>query len=121
MSTIEEKPTGNLSLQTKSTTARQVDAIAWAVLLIWIGIALLTDLGWGWALLGTSAIILGAQGIISQRGEPVEGFAVLCGIVFLIGGTWIIFGLTWPLAPVLLILLGAGLLWNALFGTQTKP
>ncbi len=30
-----------------SQSPRRIDAIAWAFFFIWIGVALLTDLGWG--------------------------------------------------------------------------
>ena len=119
MSAIEHKSMDGREPQSKSAYARQLDAIAWAMLLIWAGVAILTNLGWGWALLGTSGIVLAVQAALRQRGEPVDGFAVVMGLVLLIGGAWLVFGLTWPLAPVLLILLGIGLLWNAVFGTRS--
>jgi hypothetical protein len=119
MSTVENNPLDGLKPQRKSPYARQLDAIAWALLLIWIGVAVLADVGWGWVLLGIGGIVLGAQGALWQRSEAVDSFAVTCGIVFLIGGAWIILGLTWPLAPVLLILLGVGVLWNAMFSTRS--
>jgi hypothetical protein len=89
-------------------------------LLIWVGVALFANVGWGWALLGVSGIVLGAQAALWQRGEAVDGFAIACGTVFLLGGAWIVLGLTWPLAPLLLILLGVGLLGNAVFGAGTR-
>ena len=102
----------------KGADARQLDAIAWALFLIWIGIAVLAKIGWGWSLLGISAIILGAQATLWRKGEKVDGFSVACGLVFFAGGTWELLGLAWPLAPVLLILLGVGMLWNAVYGTH---
>ena len=120
MTAAQSKPVDRSTPHEKSAYARQLDAIAWALLLIWVGVAVLANVGWGWALLGTSGIVLGAQAGLWQRGDAVDGFAVACGVVFLIGGAWIVLGLTWPLAPVLLILLGAGLLWNAVFGAGTR-
>jgi len=104
----------------RSADAHQLDAIAWALFLLWIGIAVLAKIGWGWSLLGISAIILGAQATLWRKVEKVDAFAVVCGLVFLVGGTWELFGLTWPLAPVLLILLGVGMLWNAVFGARAN-
>jgi hypothetical protein len=45
----------------KSARSRQLDAMKWAFFLIWIGVAVLANLGWGWALLDMTSIILGAQ------------------------------------------------------------
>ena len=120
MSTVENKPSDSLRSQAKSIYARQLDAVGWALLLIWIGVAVLANVGWGWALLGMGGIVLGAQAALWRRSETVDRFAAACGVVFLIGGAWVVLGLTWPLVPVLLILLGAGLLWNALFGTRPE-
>ena len=120
MNAPESRPVDSPAADAKSAYARQLDAIGWALLLIWIGIAVLANVGWGWALLGASGIILGAQAALWQRGETLDGFAVACGIVFLIGGAWSVLGLTWPLAPVLLILLGVGLLWNTVFGACAR-
>jgi hypothetical protein len=104
----------------KSADLRQLDAIAWALFFIWIGIALLAKIGWAWTLLGISAIILGAQGTLWRKDKKIAGFWVACGLVFLAGGVWELFGLTWPLAPVLVILLGLSMLWKAVFGTHAR-
>lgn len=114
MNAIANQSIDNQRPQAKSSSAGQLDAIAWALLLIWIGVAVLANIGWGWALLGMSTIVLVTQGALWQRSQTVDRFAVACGVVFLIGGAWILFGLSWPLAPVLLILLGAALLLNAM-------
>lgn len=120
MSTIETKLGGSLAPQAKSAYSRQLGAVGWALLLIWIGVAVLANVGWGWTLLGMSGIVLGTQATLLQKGETADGFAVACGIVFLLGGAWIVFGLTWPLAPVLLIFLGVALLWSTMSGARTR-
>ncbi len=113
-------PNASASRRDKTPYARHLDAVAWSLLLIWIGFTALADVGWGWALLGTSGITLGAQLTLWRRGETIDAFPVACGVVFLVGGVWALLGLTWPLAPVLLVLLGAAMLWNAMFGTQAQ-
>jgi hypothetical protein len=100
--------------------SRRGDAIAWALFFIWIGVALLADIGWGWSLLGVSAIILGSQAVLYLSGEKIGGFSVACGLVFLAAGLWELLGLTWPLAPLLLVLVGLVMLGSALFGTQAR-
>lgn len=37
---------------------REIDAIRWGVFFIWIGVAVLADLGWGVGLIGIGLIIL---------------------------------------------------------------
>ena len=102
----------------KSPASRQIDAVAWALLFIWIGVVVLTKIPWGWSLLGASAIVLGAQANLWRLGEKIDSFGVGLGAVFLVGGVSELFGLNWSLGPILLILLGAGMLWNALFGSR---
>jgi hypothetical protein len=45
-------------------------------------------------------------------GLTVDGFGVACGVIFLAGGAWELLALQWPLAAVLLIVLGGYLLWK---------
>jgi len=104
----------------KSGEEQRLDSIGWALLLMWIGVVVLANFGWGWGLLGASGIILGTQAALWRSAGKFDGFAVACGVVFLVNAAWILLGLTWPLAPVLLILLGASLLWKAAFGAQAK-
>jgi len=44
---------------------KKLEAAGWGLFFIWIGIALLADVGWGVGLLGVGIIILGAQ--VSRR------------------------------------------------------
>jgi hypothetical protein len=39
---------------------RKLDAAGWGLFFIWIGIAVLADVGWGVGCIGTGLIILGA-------------------------------------------------------------
>ena len=98
-----------------SAARARVDAVSWALIFIWVGVAILANAGWGWFLAGLGAIVLAAQAALSFQGEKLDGFWLACGAVFAIGGVWQLLGLQWPLAPVLLILLGASILWRALF------
>ena len=92
---------------------RQIDRVAWAALLIWSGIAMLAELSWGWFFVGLAIIIFGSQVARRQIGASVETFWVACAAVFLVGGVWKLLQLSWPLTPVLLIVLGAALLGKA--------
>ncbi len=101
------------------STARPIEAIGWALLLIWIGIALLAHIGWGWSLLGVGVIILGVQSALWRGGDIVDRFSAACGLMFLAAGIWLLLGLTWPVVPVLLILMGVIILWNAVSGAAS--
>jgi hypothetical protein len=49
----------------------------------------------------------------------IEGFWVACGAVFLIGGLWTVLNLpSWPLAPIVFILLGVVLLGRAVISIK---
>jgi hypothetical protein len=93
--------------------ACQLDAIGWAVFFIWIGLAMLAGLLWGWFLLGTGILILAVQIGRSRIGAEVEKFWIACAAVFLVGGVWQLVDMPWPLAPLLLIILGVFLLGKA--------
>lgn len=97
----------------KGEHARRIDSAAWAAFFIWIGVSVLAAIGLGWFLAGLAIIVLGSQVALKRAGEKVDGLWLVCGTVFLAAGTWEILDLEWPLAPILVILLGVGLLWRA--------
>jgi hypothetical protein len=96
--------------------AQQIDSIAWAVFFIWVGVAMLAQVPWGWFLLGVGILVLIAQLARWQMDMKIEVFWVACGTVFLAGGLWNLLNLPWPLAPILLILLGVALLGKTVAG-----
>lgn len=55
--------------------SRMLDSVGWALFLVWVGIAFLADIGWGWGLVGVAAIVLGeAHRLrIGVRGGPRPG------------------------------------------------
>ncbi|RWM06127.1 MAG: hypothetical protein EOR72_32150 [Mesorhizobium sp.] len=101
----------------KSELGRRIDTGAWAAFLIWVGVSILANVGWGWFLAGLGIIVLSAQAALRIADEKIDAFWLVCGLVFLVAGIWEIFNLRWPLAPLLVILLGVGLLWRAFFGS----
>ena len=100
--------------------AKQLDALSWGLFFVWIGVAILLNVGWGWGLLGIAAIILGGTVIRLLKGLPVEGFWVAVGLVLLACAVWEFFAITWPMLPVLIIGLGVALLLRALRGPQPR-
>ncbi len=92
---------------------RQIDSVAWAVFFIWVGVAMLAEIPWGWFLIGVAALILAAGLARWQTGGTIDRFWVACGLMFLAGGLWNVLALPWPLAPILLILFGVAMLGKA--------
>ena len=76
---------------------------------------MLVAMPWGWFLVGLGILILGAQLARLQMNIKIEGFRVAWGTVFLVGGLWTVLYLaSWPLAPIVFILLAAVLLGKAI-------
>lgn len=99
----------------RSELGRRIDTAAWAAFLIWFGASILANVGWGWFLAGLGIIVLVAQAALRIASEKNDGLWLIGGAVFLVAGICEIFNLQWPLAPLLVILLGVGLLWRAFF------
>ncbi len=102
------------SPQPAAEKSEKISSVAWAVFFIWAGIAMLSNLPWGWFLLGVGILTLTAQFARWLMDVKIEGFWVACGGVFLIGGLWTLLELPWPLAPILVILLGLAWLGRAI-------
>ena len=99
---------------------RRLDAACWALFVMWVGVALLADVGWGWGLIGVAVIILGENVIRWLKGLSVHGFSIAMGLMLVLGGLWELLALTWPLIPILIIGLGAALLFNAVRGRRAR-
>lgn len=89
-----------------SELARRLDAVGWALFLIWIGIVLLISAQASLALLGIGVIILGVQVARVVLQLNLEGFWFVVGLLFLVGGFWQMVGAQFPLVPILLIVAG---------------
>lgn len=96
--------------------SRKIDAIGWGLFFVWIGVALLLDVGWGWGMLGIAGIILGEALVRKRMGLKVEGFWVVVGILFLAAGIWELADVPLPLAPFAIIAIGLAVLWGAFSG-----
>jgi hypothetical protein len=92
---------------TTRSIGETLDSLGWALFFVWLGVALLLDVGWGVGLVGVGVITLGGQAARKYFGLPLEGFWSVVGLIFLLGGAWELFEITVPLLPLLLI--GAGL------------
>lgn len=97
----------------KNELARLIDRVGWALFFIWIGVALLADLGWGWSLLGVAAIILAGEGVRWLKALPVQGFWVAVGAMCLLIATWELLAISRSMVPMFAILFGLALLVGA--------
>ena len=94
--------------------ARKMDSIGWALFFVWVGVALLTNVSWTWALVGTAIIILGIQAILLLKGESIDLFMSAVGVVLLGGAVAHIYALRWSLFPAFLIVVGLVMLADTL-------
>ena len=92
-----------------------LDAIGWAAFFIWVGTTWLLDVEFGYMLVGIGIVTLLVQGARRLFDVKVEGFWVLVGCGFFAAGYWELWNVGIPLAPVVLIVAGVGLLvWQFL-------
>lgn len=105
-----------ITTQDGHTTAHKLDVFTWSFFFIWIGVALLSNLGWGVGLLGVGIIILGKQATRKYMALGFETFEVVCGVLFVLGGIWELFSVRISLVPVVCLAAGVALLLSALFG-----
>jgi hypothetical protein len=98
------------------TLARKLEAAGWGLFFIWIGLALLADVGWGVGLLGVGIITLGVQGARKHFTLELDRFSVAVGFLFVVGGVWELFNVQIALVPILCIVAGVAFLVSALAG-----
>ena len=108
---IEELKTAQLK-----KLERSLNATGWGLFFIWIGMAFLADVGWGAGLLGVGIIILAGQGIRTYYGLKLEGFGIVAGSLFLLGGIWELLNIRFDLTPILCVVAGVALLVSVLVG-----
>lgn len=99
---------------------RQIDSATWAVFFIWVGVVMLGGLPWDWFLVGVGILILGAQMLRRQWNLKIDTFGVVIGLIILAAGMWDLLSLPLPLMPIILIALGAYLLWKTLSPTNAQ-
>jgi hypothetical protein len=66
--------------------AKKLGAFGWAAFFIWIGIALLANLGWGAGLLGVGVIVLAGEAARLHFGLSPDWFWMIMGIIFVMWG-----------------------------------
>ena len=86
------------------------DVVGWALFCIWVGVAWLMELSLGWGIIGTGMLLIGLQAARGLLHAKVDIFWIIVAMALVIGGFWELWDVAIPLAPVILIGLGIGLL-----------
>ena len=102
----------------KTTLDQRLDAMAWALFFIMLGI-----LAWlapevapkGLWLIGAGLILLGVNGVRYIKGLRLSTFTVILGVIATGVGVSTALGVSVPVLPLLLLTVGLGLLAGALF------
>jgi hypothetical protein len=99
----------------KSELARKLDGVGWGLFFIWVGAVLLADIETGGALLGVGIITLGVQATRKLLALRTEGFWLVVGTGFLLGGIWHLADTNLPLLPLVAIVAGLAVLLTSIF------
>jgi hypothetical protein len=102
----------------KQVLHKKLDAVGWGLFFIWMGIAFLADVGWGRGLLGVGIITLGAQAARKYFGLKLEGFWLVIGFFFALGGVWAQHKIQFELWPILCVIAGSASLVSMLAGRR---
>lgn len=98
---------------------KNFEAVGWGLFFIWIGICFLASFSFAVALLGVGIITLGTQIARKLFNLKLEGFWVVVGLLFIIGGIWELFKIEVQLVPILIIIAGFVILFSV-FGGKKK-
>ena len=107
---VDETKTPDIYSSLKSELDKKMSTVGWALFFIWIGIAFLANFDFGVGLFGIGILTLGMQVARLFAKLKLEGFWVVVGILFIIGGLFGMLESKIPLVPILLILAGLVLL-----------
>jgi hypothetical protein len=101
----------------ESVPTHTIDRLGWGVLLIWVGVAILSSVGWSVSLFGVGLIMSGVQLARKYFELKVDWFGLMLGLCLMLGGAFRILGIDWNgrqplnwLVPALLIAAGVAIL-----------
>jgi hypothetical protein len=101
----EIERTNDIQTDNKPRSDR-IDSIVWGLFFIWIGVAVILDLGWSTGLIGAGIILLGEQLVRSLIGVKTQSFWIIAGILLIASGIWTIYEVSISLFPIALIIIG---------------
>lgn len=91
-------------------TEKNLEAAGWGLFFVWIGISFLAGFSFAVGLLGVGIITLGVQLARKYSNLKLEGFWIIVGLLFIIGGIWELLKIEVELVPILIIVAGLLLL-----------
>jgi hypothetical protein len=113
---------GNLAVTgmgNRPVSLKKLEGFAWGIFFIWLGIVLLTHLSLGVSLLGIGGLILVSQIVRKQLDLNFASFWVTVGILFVLGGIWLLLDIRIALIPIVSIFVGIVLFVSALVSKST--
>jgi cytosine/uracil/thiamine/allantoin permease len=94
---------------------RRLESISWGLFLIMLGgFALLPSVKEGTWLIGAGVIMLGLNAVRLALGIRTSGFTLILGTVALLSGIGSVYGVDFPVGPLLIILIGLAIIVRAL-------
>jgi hypothetical protein len=96
----------------KSDLAHKLSGLGWALFFIWIGVSYLVNFDAAITLLGIGVIILGMQLIRKSMNLNFEGFWLVIGGLFVLGGFGRVLEVRIPIIPIVLILAGIVMIYS---------
>ena len=97
----------------RGTLDHQIERIGWALFLIMIGgLGFVPGIPGGTWLIGTGLIMLGLNAARRMNGIRMSTFTILAGIAAVVLGVAQVVGTDLPVLPLLLLLIGASILWR---------
>ncbi len=91
----------------------RIDSAAIGVLLVWAGICLLADLGWGVGLIGVGVVLFAEQIVRRRTAVDFDWFWVGVSFVACLSGVGLLYGLKVSLVPIVFILVGFSLIGSS--------
>lgn len=117
---IMKKITEDLRASASPEIERRIEAIAWGLFFVWVGIAFLTNLSNGIGLFGVGIITLGGQATRRYYNLEFEGFWLIVGSCFVLGGLWEFMDPGIALVPILLIIAGIAVIYSVWNKSRSK-
>ncbi len=105
----------------KRALDRQLEGISWALFLIMIGgLWLIPNVQGGVWLIGTGLILLGLNIARYLSGIRIRTFSSMLGALALLLGVMEVLGLGLPVLPILLIVIGASILFDVVVPGEAR-